>query len=941
MMMKRVFSHAVFFAALLLTTVLYGQTDLSQPIPADPLIRTGTLENGLTYFLRKNQEPASRASFYIIQNVGALLEEDHQNGLAHFLEHMAFNGTKNFPGKGIISTLEKYGVAFGRNINAYTSHNETVYNLTNVPVDKPGLIDTCLLILHDWSDFLLLEESEIDAERGVIIEEWRTRRNAAFRMQNKFLPVLLSNSKYEVRDIIGDVEVLKNFSYSTLRDFYHNWYRTDLQAIAVVGDFDVDEVEAKIIELFSRIKPVENPPARPFFEVPRHDETLYVLATDPEAPQTQVSIYIKHEDTKPEYRNQAYMRDQIVISLMNTAISERIEELLHKGDPPFIAGTIGLSGLVRGYNALYIAAACQPQGERTALEAIYREAERIRRFGFTQSELERVKAEYRSSFETHYNQRDKIHNESYISVMQEYYLTGEPMNSIEFEKEFVDKVLPGITIRDLNQKFRSLMTTANRVVIITGQEGEGITHLTEEEVHEVINGVTASTVEPYVDAAVGESLIEEELSGGTITATKPLERFDAVEWTLSNGARVIFRKADYEKDEVTINAFSFGGTSVYDQNKLASASFIPMLIDTYGAGDFDQIALQRMLAGKNASLSITLGEISEGFSGSSAPRDFETMMQLLYLKFENPRFDREAHNTIMSRYMAFITSMANDPSKIMQDSLSLILTTYSPRTLILNPQLLESVSFDDITEIYTDRFNNAGEFTFVIVGNIEEETVRPMVEKYIGSLSSEPRNDNWTDRKVRHPKGRISRSITLPLAVPKASVYISYSNSLKYEPYNNLGIRVIQNILEMVYTEKVREEEGGTYGVSMNMTTQLRPYENASALIMFDCDPGRADDLAAIIHAEIAALAKSGPDREKFEKAIQNLLKNREESKLHNRYWSNSIYAWYYTGIDNNDPANYEDILNSLKPSDIKKLAKKFFGKANSAQIIFRPEIEE
>jgi zinc protease len=938
MKMKKQCRYLVMLPAILLSGILFGQYDLNQPIPADPAVRTGTLSNGLTYFIRHNKEPEKRASFYIIQNVGALLENDDQNGLAHFLEHMAFNGTKSFPGKMIISSLEKHGVAFGRNINAYTGHDETVYNLSDVPVDKPGLTDTCLLILRDWSDFLLLEEKEIDAERGVIAEEWRTRRNAQFRIQNKFLPVLLKGSKYAERDVIGDLEVIKNFSYQTLRDFYHKWYRTDLQAIAVVGDFDPVEMENKIIATFSDIKPVADAPAREVFMVPSHTEPLFVLATDKEAPQTQISIYIKHREPARVDKNLGYMKDQIILSLMNSAISTRIQELLQKGNPPFIAGSIGFSGLVRGYNAFYMFATCSPEGEATALEAIYKEAERVKRFGFTQGELDRARANYLTSFESFYKQKDKVPNDSYISAMQEFFLTGEPMNSLDFENEFIQKILPEISIRDINQKFRSLMTSDNRVIIISGPEGEGISHLSEENVHQIIAGVTASQIDPYVEAAIAESLIDEELTGGKIVSRRQLQAFNAVEWTLSNNAKVVFRKADYDKDNIALSAFSFGGTSVYNDDMLISASFLPMVIDTYGAGDFDNITLQKMLTGKKASLGITLSELSEGFSGTSTPKDFETMLQLLYLKFEKPRFDSEAHKTIMARYAAFLESMGNDPSKIMQDSLSLILTDYNPRTILLNPDVLEKVSFEDITRIYDDRYRNSGEFTFVIVGNIEEEVVIPLVEKYIGSLTYEPRKEKWVDRKVRHPKGTLSRSIEIPLAVPKASVYISYSGALKYNPENNVGIKVIQGILEMVYTEKVREDEGGTYGVSLTASSQLRPYEAASALIMFDCDPDRADDLSKIIHNEINSLISNGPDTEKFNKAVQNLLKNREESKLHNRYWSSAIYAWYYTGVDNNNPDNYEKILQGLTPSDIQKLAKKYFGKANTAQIVFRPK---
>ena len=522
--------------------------------------------------------------------------------------------------------------------------------------------------------------------------------------------------------------------------------------------------------------------------------------------------------------------------------------------------------------------------------------------------------------------------------MQDYFLTGEPMNSIDFENEFIKEIMPGINVMDLNQKFRSLMTTENRVVIITGPEGEGIKHLAETEVHNIISAVNASKVEPYVDAAIAENLIEGELPGGRIISTKPLSKFEAVEWTLSNNAKVIYRKADYEKDNVSLTAYSFGGTSVYDSDLLPSASLLPAVIEAYGTGDFDNITLQKMLSGKQASLSITLGELSEGFSGSSTPKDFETMLQLLYLKFEKPRFDKEAHETLMSRFAAFVQSMGNNPSRIMQDSLSMILSSNSPRTVLLNPGTIEAVSFDEIITIYKDRYKNASEFTFFIVGSIDEETVKPLVEKYIGSLSPEPRKDSWIDRKVRHPKGLTTKSIELPLTVPKATVFISYSGEMKYNSRNNLGLKVIQNILEMVYTEKVREDEGGTYGVSMNISAQLRPYQGASSLITFDCDPERADDLSKIIVNEISNLITSGPDNEKFSKAIQNLIKNREESKLHNQYWSNALYAYYYTGIDNNDPANYEDILNKLTASDVQKLAKQFFGKANTARIIFRPE---
>ncbi len=542
--MKTIKSLFVLVTLLLVTTNTHAQTDLSKPAPMDPGIRTGKLENGLTYFIRNNKEPEKRASFYIIQNVGSILENDDQNGLAHFLEHMAFNGTEHFPGKGIISSLEKHGVAFGTDINAYTFFDETVYNLSDIPVEAPGLVDSCLLILNDWSHYLTLSDKEIDLERGVITEEWRTSKNASRRMIFKVIPVVLKGSKYAERDIIGNIDIIKNFPYNTLRDYYHKWYRPDLQAIAIVGDINVDEVENKIKTLFSSIPSAVNPAPRNYVEVPYHKETNYVLAQDKEAPQTSVSVIVLHKAVPAENKNLKYIRDSHIISLMNSMINTRISELLQKENPPFVTGNVSFDGYyARGYDAFTIIASARKNEEAKALEAIYTEAERARRFGFTKGELDRAKAKMVSDYENRYKQKDKIDNDTYAGEIQSYFLTGEPMTSMDFDYEFLKEIINGITPEETSAKFKEVMIDENRTIVVQGLEGDDIKHLTEQDALDILTKIKNSQLTPYEDKALGASLIKEDLKGSRIIKTVPLPQFDAVEWTLANNSKVSIQKS--------------------------------------------------------------------------------------------------------------------------------------------------------------------------------------------------------------------------------------------------------------------------------------------------------------------------------------------------------------------------------------------------------------
>jgi zinc protease len=936
--MKTRNSFFALVALIFLSVSIQAQPDLTKSAPVDPGIRTGKLSNGLTYFIRNNKEPEKRASFYIIQNVGAILENDDQNGLAHFLEHMAFNGTAHFPDKGIISGLEKHGVAFGSNINAYTGFDETVYNLSDVPVEDPGLVDSCLLILNDWSHYLTLSDKEIDLERGVISEEWRTSKNAYRRMIFQVIPVILKGSKYAERDIIGNIDVIKNFKYNTLRDYYHKWYRTDLQAIAVVGDINVDEVEAKIKTLFSSIPLVADPAPRNPVAVPFHQETNFVLAQDKEAPQTSVSVVVLQKAVPAENKNLRYIRDSHIISLMNSMINTRINELLQKENPPFVSGSVSFDGyFARDYDAFTINATARKNEEATALEAIYAEAERAKRFGFTKGELDRAKAKMLSDFENRYKQKDKIDNDTYAGGIQSYFLTGEPLTSMDFDYDFLKQVIGSITPEETSAKFKEVMLDENRTIVVQGLEGSDIKHVTEQEALDILSKVKNSQLKPYEEKVLSESLIKDDLKGSKIIKTIPLPQFDAVEWTLANNTKVIYRRASYEKDNVVLSAFSFGGISKLDNNLVLPGNLISAIVPMYGAGDYDNVTLQKMLAGKKASVTLALSETAESLSGSSTPKDFETMMQLLFLRMAQPRFDKVAHDAIIGRFAGMIGNMEKDPNKIKSDSISMITTGYNPRTPVLTKESIGKITLDDIQKIYTDRFNGADEFTFFIVGNISKDSVMPMVEKYIGSLPSAGRKETWIDRKVEQPKGKITREISLPLTIPKSTVFISFAEGMKYTPYNYLGLEVIKGILDIVYTEKVREDKGGTYGVGVSLSEQKRPTEIGEGMITFDCDPARANELKAIIYQELENLMQKGPSQVNLDKAVSNILKTREENKMHNAYWSSILSRYYSYGINSNDPANYENILKSFKIRDIKKISGEMFKKADVVDLIFKP----
>jgi len=917
-----------------------AQADPMSPMPNDESVRTGVLENGMTYYIKSNQEPKERASFYIIQNVGALLEEDNQNGLAHFLEHMAFNGTEHFPDKGIIDFLERHGVAFGENINAYTSQNQTVYNLSDVPVNKPGILDSCLLVLNDWSNYLLLLEDEIDAERGVIKEEWRTRRTAQFRMYSTSMQYLYPNSKFAERDVIGDLDVIENFEYDALRDFYHKWYRTDLQAIAMAGDFDAEEMEAKVIELFSKIPANENAPERPFYEIPDHDAPVYGLVTDAEADQTIIQYMIRHRKSDDGPETFMGHRERYIHNLFNSMMGQRMQELVQKGDPPFVVGVINYGDFERGYEALSAITMPKPNLEDQGFAALMTELERVKRYGFTQGELDRAKAEILAQWEKYYKERDKVSNEEHINSYIDNFLDGDAYPSTEFGYQAVQAILPTITLADFMQRLSQWLTDKNQVLVVQGPEGDGVEHLSEAASMAIMEQVAAADLEPYQDEELAESLISGELSPAAVVSEKNLEVLDAVEWTLENGARVIFRQAAYEKDQVQIRAYSKGGSSLYGDEDVPTTDMLSILIQMYGVGDFDAMGLQKMLTGKNISLQLSLRNLSEGLNGTASPKDMEAMMQLIYLHFNQPRFDKEAHDAIIARYMAVVENMNNNPQKVMGDSLNLIATNHHPRTRVLDQEFLQDVNYERIEAVYRERFADASDFFFIIVGNMEAEEVKLLAQKYIGAIGDLDRTETWIDRQVYEPEGLVEKTIALPLETPKANVNIMINQEMDHNPYNQMVLRVIEGILDLRYVESIREEEGGTYGVRIRTSVSKWPLDKASMQINFDCDPERAEDLKEKVFAELEILATDGPSEEDLSKTTENILKGREESKEHNSYYLTTLLNYYLYDINFDDPANYEDIVKGLTTEDVLKVMQSFYDKPNIIDVVFVPKEE-
>ncbi len=930
---------AITIAFIIINHALFAQQgaiDWSNPVPIDSKVIIGKLDNGMRYYIRSNNEPKERAEFYIVHNVGAILEDDDQDGLAHFTEHMAFNGTQNFPDKGVLHYLESIGVKFGHNVNAFTGQDVTAYNLSNVPLTREGIIDSALLILHDWSSYIAFEDKEIDAERGVIREEWRTRRTGDWRaMQEKF-KYLFYGSKYAERDVIGSIDIINNHEYETLRRFYRDWYRPDLQSLIIVGDFDPQMMEGKVKELFSKIPERENRAPRPEFEIPKHKEILVGTFIDPEITRTMIEVYYKHPVTPHNEKNLGYFRKNIIQNLYSQMLNARFNELVQKDNPPFVAAYNYYGNQVRTMATYVLLAIARDNEPVRSLETLARENFRVYQHGFTQTELDRTKADYLRSLENKYKERDKVKNQNLVWEFFAHFTENEPIPGIEFEYMFSQALLPTISIDEVNALAKELITDENLVIFISASEKEKNNIPSREELVSIYQKVKDSSIEPYVDDVKTEPLISETPKAGKVIKEVANEKLKVTEWQLENGVRIIVKPTDFKEDEILLYSFSPGGLSLVDSKDVPSAQFVSTIATMSGVGNHSRIDLEKMLAGKMVTVNPYLGENEEGFNGSCSPNDLEEMLQLVHLYFTNPRFDESSFNAYMSRMQAVLQNAGNNPNMIFRDSISYISNDRNFRKRPLNIALLNEVNLKKIETIYLDRFADASDFTFVFVGNIDFDILKPLVETYLGSLPNIKRKENWKDNNIRFPNGQTKYPFNFAMQVPKSSCFIAYQSFANYNFENQVYADAIDHVLDLRYTEVIREDEGGTYSISTWSSLSKSPINQVSMNIYFDTDPDKAIHLVGIIHSEFKKLINEGPTEVDLNKAKEYFLKNRQEKLRENRFWSSAIKEYYNNNVD--IITDYENFVKKLNVKDVQKAAKSLFKEANMLEIIMSPE---
>lgn len=930
------------FRGLLVAAIAIGcnlqQTMAQQqmpPIPVDPNVRIGTLQNGLTYYIRKNTLPADRADFYIAQKVGSIQEDDSQRGLAHFLEHMCFNGTTHFPGDGLKSYLEGIGVKFGENLNAYTSVDETVYNISNVPVKTTGAIDSCLLILHDWSNDLTLDPKEIDKERGVINEEWRTSMSAMQRMQEKMLPEMFAGTKYATCFPIGTMDVVMNFKYQTLKDYYEKWYRPDLQGIVVVGDIDVDAIEAKIKQLFSDIPAQPNAAERIYYPVSDNKEPIVTIQRDKEQSNIQVLVFNKHEATPNEQKNNlGYLVQNYASSLISTMLNARLQELQQTSNPPFIyAGASDDDFFVaKTKDAFSGMVVCKEGHVESGIAALLREIERARQFGFTDSEYTRARAEYLRYLESAYNERDKQKNQQYVNEYVRHFLDKEPIPGIENEYTIMNQIAPNIPVEALNQMMQALVTDSNQVVAVLAPEKEGVQIPSKEAIINTLKQAKAEKLTAYVDKVSNEPLMAEKPKGGKIVSEKENPLFGTTELTLSNGVKVIIKKTDFKADQILMKGFSLGGNSLFPDSEIINIKEMNDVIgEVGGLGNFSKMDLEKLLAGKKASVKAGVGSLTESVSGSCSPKDFETMMQLTYLKFTAPRKDVEAFTSYKNRSKAAMQNQELNPQLTFTDSIQSTIYGKHPRAIRIKSDMIDKIDYDKVLSMYNDRYKDASDFTFIFVGNIDIEKDKPMIAEYLGALPAINRKETFKDNKMEMRKGVYKNEFIKQMETPKSSVLIVYNGTCPYNQKNDILMSMTTQILDLVYTEKVREQEGGTYGVYVGGNISKYPKETAMMQIVFDTAPDKKEKLVKIIFAEAADLAKAGPSEANLSKVKEYMLKKHTENLKENGYWLGAIDEYLFTGVDM--AKGYDAIVNSITPKDIQLFANDLFKQKNETEI--------
>jgi zinc protease len=911
--------------------------DLGEDLPIDPAVTVGRLDNGLRYFVRRNGRPEQRAELRLVVNAGSVLEDEDQLGLAHFLEHMAFNGTENFEKQELIDYLQFIGMRFGADVNAYTGFDQTVYMLT-VPTDSAEIVETAFQILEDWAHGIAFDSVEVEKERGVVLEEWRLGQGAWARIRDQQFPVLFQGSLYAERLPIGDPEVLETFDHAALKRFYADWYRPDLMAVVAVGDFDPAWIQELIHRHFEGLAGPEVERPRPAVQVPGHEETLFSIATDPELTLSNVSVAWKlplaEQTTLADYRR------SFVEQAYNSMFNFRMFEITQSTeDPPFLGAGSGKGRFVRESDVYQLGATVKDGGIERGLERVLVEAERVSRFGFTEAELDRQKADVLRSYERSYTERDKRESSRLASEYVRVFLDGEPTPGIEYEYALARRFLPTIELEEVNEIARDWITDENRVILAASPEKEGVTVPDELALAAVFGAVQTASIEPWEDTDSDRPLLAAEPMPGSVTAREEIPELGVEIWSLSNGARLILKPTDFKDDEVLFNARSPGGTSLAEDEDYESASWAATLVSIGGVGEFSAVDLQKKLAGKAVSVGPSISELGEGMSGSASPKDLETLFQLVYLYFTAPRRDETAVAAFNSRMRSVLENRGANPEAVYGDTVGAVMAQYHPRYLPPTAEMLEKIDLDVALEFYRDRFADAGDFTFSLVGAFDPDELLPLVERYLAALPSTGRDETWRDVGVEPPTGVVERTVQKGLE-PKGRQTVIFTGDFDFNRENRYTLQSMTEVLRNMLREILREDMGGTYGVGAYGSGSREPRERYSLRIAFGADPERLDELTEAAFSAMDSLATHGASEENLAKVKETQRRQRETDLRENGFWLSVLNVYDQNDEDLRLILDYDRLLEGLTAEAIGEAAALYFDFENYVEVKLVPEAE-
>ena len=910
-------------------------TNNSDILPVDHHVIIGHLPNGLTYYIRANAEPKNRAQLYLVNKVGSVLETDAQQGLAHFTEHMSFDGTRDFPKNQLVDYLQKSGVKFGADLNAATSFDETVYELP-LPTDSVAVFEKGFNILANWAGYDTFDPAELDRERGVILEEARLRgKNAQERLQQQIFPVLFNNSRYATRLPIGKEEIIKTISADAIRNFYHDWYRPDLQAVIVVGDFDPKRVEELIKLNFSALKnpPVEKP--RIVYNDPPSPGTSIVVATDKEFPYTLAEIIVKHPETTVKTGSQ-YLQN-IRVSLFNQMLNARIGELTQKRNPPFLFGQASYGPFLGRQDAFVTIAVSKTDSDmQRAVIAVVTETERARKFGFTATELERAKQNALQQLQNEYKERDKTASSTYVDDYEQNFLKGEAIPGIDFEYNFYVNNIGKITLTELNAMAGSFISDQNRVIVLEAPDKEKA-KLPDQAT--VLGWLTAAgnNLTPYVDNVSNKPLLDKyPIPSKTVRAVTD-DSIATATLTLSNGVKIILKPTDFKNDQILISGYAFGGTSLASDDDFESANLAGDIIGSSGVGNFNQIQLDKMLAGKNVSLSPYISETAQGINGSSSPQDFETALQLLYLYFTQPRKDPDIWQSTIAQANAFLNNRGLDPNNVYRDTVAAVLSNYNFRDMTVTPGRLNSSTLDKAYNFYKDRFADASGFTFTFVGNFDIPAIKPLLESYLGGLPSTNSKETYKNLNIHPPAGQITKTVYKGIG-DKATVQLVFSGDYDYNEHNNVQMDALEAVVQLKLIDRLRQEESGVYSPGVRASYLKIPDGHYTFTIYFTCAPANVDKLIAATLDEINKLKQNGAVPTDIQKFTSEDMRSTEVQLRQNVFWAGYLASGSQNQENPHRIINYVKNLNTVTTQSTKDAANKYLSGTNLIKLILLPE---